>query len=245
MKSTLSPCILLISMTTLLTQCGPSEAKDVTDGVSVYVFGEDFIESGIPAEEMADGWSVNFETFQVEVDQVTVADRTFDMPTSIELAKKSDGAGHLLTSLDVPEGTHDASSYTLSNIRVRGTATRDNVTKNFDWTIDTTTRYTACETSTAVTSSSPGTFQITVHADHFFYDSLVADDPEVVFQALADADADNDGTITREELEQAGLGAYDPGSANEVDNLWTWLEAQSATLGHVDGEGHCDFELVQ
>ncbi len=45
--------------------------------------------------------------------------------------------------------------------------------------------------------------------------------------------------LTRAELEAAGIGAYDPGNA-DVDDLWAWLVAQSATLGHVDGEGHCD-----
>jgi hypothetical protein len=81
-------------------------------------------------------------------------------------------------------------------------------------------------------------FQITVHADHLFYDSLVSEEPQLLFQPLADADADQDGDITTEELGATDIGAYDPGN-EDLDDLWSFLMAQSRTLGHVDGEGHC------
>ena len=114
------------------------------------------------------------------------------------------------------------------------------MTKNFDWVFDEEVHYTECETTTSVTEGAASTFQITVHADHYFYDSLVSEDPILVFQGLADADADADGEITRAELEAADIGGLDPGSDGSVDDLWSWLVAQNATLGHVDGEGHCD-----
>jgi hypothetical protein len=60
------------------------------------------------------------------------------------------------------------------------------------------------------------------------------------FEELALADADSDGEITQAELEAAPVpGAFDTGN-DEVANLWAFLVAQSRTLGHVDGEGHCD-----
>ena len=45
---------------------------------------------------------------------------------------------------------------------------------------------------------------------------------------------------TSAELEAADIGSYDPGSDAAGNNLWSWLVAQGRTLGHVDGEGHCD-----
>ena len=128
----------------------------------------------------------------------------------------------------------------LSRAEVSGSATKDGTTKTFDWVFDGVTRYSACETTTVVPEDGAATFEITVHADHFFFDSLVADEPQVLFQALADADTDGDGVIAPDELEATDIGSYDPGSAGAVNNLWSWLVAQSQNLGHVDGEGHCD-----
>ncbi len=208
--------------------------------VSVFVYGEDFIELGIPADEMADGWSVTFDRFVVTVEDVVVGGVSMPPSEAIDISIETGGVGHSLSSAVVPAGTHTDSSFVISSVDVAGSATKDGITRTFAWVFDDPTGYAACETTTAVRDGATAEFEITVHADHFFYDSLVADEPAVVFQALADADTDADDVISRAELEAAGIGSYDPGSAGGVDNLWSWLVAQSRTLGHVDGEGHCD-----
>ena len=82
-------------------------------------------------------------------------------------------------------------------------------------------------------------FQITFHPDHLLYDSLVSQEPLLLLPALADADADVGGNIPQPGPAATDIGAYDPGSEDGVDDLWAWLLAQTRTLGHVDGEGHC------
>jgi len=82
--------------------------------------------------------------------------------------------------------------------------------------------------------------EITVRGGHLFFDSLVSDSPSVVFDTLAAADIDGDGDLSRAELEAADIGNYDPGNDDTITNLWSWVEAQSQMVGHVDGEGHCD-----
>lgn len=219
----------------------PACAGEAGEGeVEVTVYGEDFIELGIPAEAMADGWSVSFDRFDVTVGEVTVGGVEIVEAESIDLSVDTEGAGHPVGSARVPAGDHSDSSYAITRVAMQGSATKEGVTKTFDWVFEGETHYSACETTTAVSDGGAATFQVTVHADHFFYDSLVAEEPQVVFQALADADADDDGAITRAELEAADIGGYDPGSAGEVEDLWAWLVAQGGTLGHVDGEGHCD-----
>ncbi len=210
--------------------------------VTVTVYGEAFIEEGIPASEMADGWAVSFDRFLVTIDAVTVGGVQLPAAAPIDISVPTDGAGHVVGAAVVDAGAHDNSSFVITRVELAGSATKDGVDKSFEWVIDQPTRYSACETTTVVPEGDAGTFQITVHADHFFYDSLVAEEPNVVFQALADADADTDGVITEAELAATDIGAFDPGSDGAVDNLWTWLIAQSRTLGHVDGEGHCDFQ---
>jgi len=217
-----------------------SGCAEETGTVNVTVYGEDFIEKGIPAEEMADGWAVTFDKFMVTVEDVTIAGVMLPDGTPMDISSDTMGAGHAFDTAEVEAGSHTGSSFVIGNVEVAGSATKDGVTKTFAWTFEGKTQYTACEATTEVTEDTDGAFEITVHGDHFFFDSLASEDPSVVFQGLADADADGDDAITQEELAAADIGAYDPGSAGGVDNLWAWLTAQSRQLGHVDGEGHCD-----
>lgn len=224
----------------LLSGCGGEGEGDVT----VTVYGEEFIEVGIPADEMADGWAVDFERFVVGIEKIAVGGVEMTAPDPIDISVATGGAGHPIATAAVPVGAHSGSRYRITEVSLAGSATKDGVTKTFDWSFDEPTDYSACETTTLVEEGETATFEITVHADHFFYDSLVAEEPQVVFQALADADADADGIIARTELEASDLGAYDAGSGGDVQNLWAFLVAQSRSLGHVDGEGHCDARAV-
>lgn len=238
-------CLLVLAFFVVgFSSCGDEDDEDAKGegNVTVTVYGEDFIEKGIPAEEMADGWSVDFDRFVVSVGDVVVGGSASPAIDPVDISVETDGEGHPVATFALPEGSHTGSAFAITRVEMSGSAMKDGVTKTFDWVFDQNTLYSACETTTQVGDGATSIFQITVHADHFFYDSLVAEEPQVVFQALADADSDNDGAITQDDLENAGLGSYDPGSAGDVDNLWTWLIAQGRTLGHVDGEGHCDSE---
>ena len=230
--------VILAFLVTGLSACGDEAAGE--GDVTVTVYGEDFIEVGIPADDMTDGWAVTFDRFVVTVDEVLVGDVEMPAADPVDISVATDGAGHPIANAVVPPGSHTDSSFAITRVDLTGSATKDGTTKTFDWLFDQETHYSACETTTKVSDGGTATFQITVHADHFFYDSLVAEEPQLAFQALADADADDDGVTTRAELEAADIGSYDPGSAGDVNDLWTWLIAQSRTLGHVDGEGHCD-----
>lgn len=214
--------------------------EEATGNVRVHVYGESFIEDGIAAEDMNDGWSVSFDKFEVVVEDVVIGGETVSSSGPIDIAVNTDGTGHALGVASMDVGTYTNQSYVISRVSMAGSATKDGVTKTFDWVFDQKTQYTKCEATTKVTEGADAMFQVTVHADHFFYDSLVAEEPQVVFQALADADANDDGAITPDELKATDIGAYDAGSSGDVNDLWSWLIAQSRTLGHVDGEGHCD-----
>jgi hypothetical protein len=216
---------------------GGCSAED--DGaISVRAYGESFIEDGIPASAMADGWSVKFARFDVQLEDIVVAGTALSTPDPVDVSEASGGDGHELGKVTVKTGDYTEPSFTIGRVRVVGSAEKDDVTKSFDWTFRTRTVYQRCETTTMVSEAATSTFQITVHADHLFYDSLVADDPQLLFQPLADADADADAVITEAELAATDIGSYDPGN-EDVSDLWSWLVAQHRTLGHVDGEGHC------
>lgn len=231
---------LLLALPLALTlPAGCSNDAGGTSTVDVRVYGESFIEDGIPADDMSDDWAVEFSRFDVELRGIVVAGKALSDPQSIDLSVGSDGKGHEVGTLTVDTRGDGEPRFTIARVEVEGSAEQGSDTKTFSWVFDSPTRYEQCETTTQVQKNGAAKFQITVHADHFFYDSLVAADPQLLFQPLADADTDDDGEITEAELGAADIGGHDPGN-EDIDDLWTWLIAQSRTLGHVDGEGHCE-----
>jgi hypothetical protein len=103
--------------------------------------------------------------------------------------------------------------------------------------------------------------QMTLHWDHLFFDSLRLDDAEMRFDAMA-AVAEPDGSIPLENLRMQRLAdlrdadgeplldeagaplVYDPGSTPlEEPTLFHMVRVAATTIGHWNGEGHCDYEV--
>ncbi len=220
--------------------CGGDD--DQNGNVNVMAYGEEYIEAGIGADEVNDGWDIKFTSFIVTFQDVKVADKTFDGPKAVELAKKSDGKGFQVTRLeDVDGGEHKNPQYVISGLTVQGSASKNDVKKTFDWAFTDKVKYSECDAKVNVKADDSAMLQLTIHSDHLFGDSLVAEDPKLLFGPLAAADADDDGVITMAELKEAGIGAYDPGN-KDVKNLWDFLRVQAENIGHVNGEGHCKSE---
>lgn len=217
--------------------CGSTSGEGT---LQVTAYAESFVEEGIGADDMADGWSVAFERFDVSVANVSVAGVPVVVVSSVELTQPSAGTGQLLGEAQIPAGRYADASYELTRARVVGVASRGGQDKSFDWVFEERVRYSGCEALTQVRDSEASTLQLTFHADHLFGDSLVAEEPALRFQALADADANGDGRIELEELAASGLGAYDPGNDDEVQELRGWLRASARSMGHINGEAHCD-----
>ncbi len=162
-----------------LAACGDEDAGDGV--VNVTVYGESFIEDGIPADEMDDGWSVQFDRFTVTIEDVVVAGQALPDPAPVDISTPTAGAGSPLGALTVPAGAHGDASFRIARVEVEGFATAGDQSVAFDWVFDTSVHYTGCETTTTVPDGGEATFQITVHADHLFYDSLVSEEPALRF----------------------------------------------------------------
>lgn len=235
MKSRLSHWTFpLVSLASIA--CSSSSGEGT---VTVTAYGEAFIEEGVPAAEMDDAWAVEFDRFDVSIEEVSLGGETLSDIDVVDLTRASSGEGQELGTLLVPAGDHTNSSFSITRVELAGEATKGGETKSFHWVFEQSTDYDECETTTEVSAEASATFQITVHADHLFYDSLVSEEPQLLFGPLAASDANEDGEITQEELAATDIGSYDPGSEDGIDDLWTFLNAQVRTLGHVDGEGHC------
>jgi len=100
--------------------------------------------------------------------------------------------------------------------------------------------------------------QLTLHLDHFFFDSARAEEPNLRFEAWA-AVAGADRNITYAELASQSLAdlrgingmplmdgvtpvAYEPPATGlSMPTLQAFLLDQALTIGHFEGEGHCDY----
>lgn len=222
-----SPCLAT------LLGCAEGEGE-----IEVRAWGEAYIEAGIPAQAISDGWTIDFDRFEVEITDIAIAGAELEDPGTIDLTEPSGAAGQLLGRASVPAGTHANATFSLARVSLEGSASKGDVSKTFAWEFATPVRFFDCDTTTTVPTRGTGNFQITIHADHLFYDSLVSETPSLRFDPIAAADSDGDGVITGDELAMTTIGAYDPGNL-PIDDLWTFLAAQAMTMGHVDGEGHC------
>jgi len=135
------------------------------------------------------------------------------------------------------------------SLYVEGEGTRMGATVRFRWGFTHAIGYDTCTNADdlvglAVPSGGNVDAQMTIHGDHFLYDDLQSSDARLRFDAIAGADRDADGMVTLEELAMVDLTTlpstqYGGGDMARVRNLRDFVTAVSATVGHFNGEGHC------
>lgn len=252
-------------MLLVVAACSPSPGT-----YELRAWGEAFVEDGIPAAEVSDGWEIEFDELVVAVGDITVqADDRLDVEGwyVLDLTAPSDGAGQRLTEVEVT-GRMTTVSYRLGRVRgeivggnaslaqvdaltrggyglsVRGRARRGEEELAFAWDFPLDYGHT-CELGQAIASPQAGGPTLTIHADHLFLDDL-DHDPRIAFDAIALADADGDGVVVGSELAAVDITAlerYQSGSA-EIPDLWSYIGTLAGTLGHIDGEGGCTPDFV-
>lgn len=241
---------MAVASAVVMAACGDDPLAGGT--LQVMVAGRDPIEDRIAAATVSDGWSIDFARFVIVVSDVSVgksgraaafaagASRVFD------LAKPSGGLGHLLGSTDVAGGVYDRVAFGIAppragflpgnvsaaeaqamsddglSLQVEGTAQKGGESIHFEWSFTTSVTYAGCATELKVDGAS-ATATIALRGERLFTaDAASATSPTLAFQAVADADADNDGDVTFDELEDAGLAAA--------------IGARIASLGAVVGD---------
>jgi hypothetical protein len=219
---------LLLALVT--AACG---TESLEGSITSTVYGEDFIEQGIPADVFSDGWSVQFDQFLVSIGKPSttgereVGDAGFHI---VDLAQPSSGEGYALATYDAPGGFYEHHGYQLRasatatgvnvgagdvaamkaggySMWVRGSATDGAQTKTFDWPLSLSLTYADCEMGQRIDGQDL-TMQSTIHADHLFYDDAVSPEPAVAFQLIANADG-ADGSQPDDAITLAELAALD------------------------------------
>jgi hypothetical protein len=245
------------------------ESEKTYGGLSIEVWGEEFIETGIPAGEFEDGWSIVYHKFLVNINNINTSltdvsgfytlDLTKTGPFTIFSETVSTGE---IKPIEYSINPADTNSLNINietadfelmknegySVYVSGEATKDGSTISFEWGFTSSVTYENCDALNSVVEDSTSIAQLTIHGDHLFYESMVDPEAGLRFQAIVDADANNDQIITKEELQDfsgvsfQSLDNYDVPAESQIDNLWDYLSAQIETIGHIDGEGHCHIQ---
>lgn len=260
----------LLLLCTACDGADPCTASD-TGELAFTIYGEEYIEESVPAEAFVDGWTVTFERFLLHVSELAakhdVCEDEFRDSTGrlFNLAQGSGGKGHPVLTAQVLPGSYSEAEYRLGpaeagtqlgnassedqtlmvdngwSMYAEGTASRGSEVITFAWGYATDTTYGPCAADALVAEGDIDRVELTIHADHLFYDMLFAEDPNVAFDLIASADADGDGHVTRAELAATSIltqARYQVGSTG-IEDLDAYVSAQTQTLGHINGEGHC------
>ncbi|WP_437752810.1 hypothetical protein [Sorangium sp. So ce1389] len=155
-----------------LAGCGDDGASG-TGSVAFSTWGEGYIEQEIPAADLADGWSIQYQKFLFVLRNVTVADREGDvgarMQGSILFDHTKAGAKPVVTFDDLEARPWERVSYEIgpvdadtalegateedralmleagASVHVEATARNGDVEKRLDWTFSLATRYADCK----------------------------------------------------------------------------------------------------
>lgn len=254
------PLVLIAPL--LLAACGSGEWSATT-------WGEEYIEEGIPSGEFADSCSATFDQFYVVLDDVALLDGNDEAVSDEQPAMVFDltqTGPHDLFSSEVPATYFDTVRYAVRpasdavagnvsdevvsamaghSVHATGSLTCGEDTITFDWIFDTDTTYLCEPDDLTIPNGGTATTELTIHGDHFFYDGLENPDAEVRGQLIVDADADEDGSVTHAELAAVSIAptGYSVGQYSDVTDLDQFITFLTRTLGHVDGEGHCQVNL--
>jgi hypothetical protein len=257
-----SRLISLPSLALLLGACAEDPGQST---LRVTAYGEEFIEDRIPADVLVDGWEIDFHRFLVAISEVEADGEPLAGAFVIDLTQASGGEGHELGTLRLPAEGNASLAFRVAPVSeatpvsatdddvstlvdagaslwVEGQATKAGQTVSFGWPFTTDTRYVECRSTAVLVEGQEAHSQLTIHADHLFYDDLDSEEPNVAFDLVAAADVDMSGEVEAEELRAldiTGESRYQVGS-RDITDLWGFIAAQTGTLGHIDGEGHCE-----
>jgi len=152
------------------------------------------------------------------------------------------------------------------SVYLEATATKGDQTRTLAWGLDMNVLNARCVAGDGtdglvVATGGVTEAQLTLHWDHLFFDSLVLDEAEMRFDAMA-AVAEPDGSVPLDALDAQRLAdlrdaagdplvdadgepvVYDPGSeALPEPTLFHHVRSAATTVGHFQGEGHCDYVI--
>ena len=251
--------------------------------------GDTAVEAGFAGSDLVDGWAITFSRFLVNVGGVaigeeaasviTLGDGAFALVDQVHSGQKivavaNDVAARAWPAFSFSVRPARASSLVgdgaltadLARMRalgasllVQGSASKDGVTKSFEWPFTQTVVYENCQVTAGgrtvrgltIGEGAATDVELTIRAQPFFEDNLGTLRPNLRFEPFAAADRDNDGIVTLTELAAVNLrdvrtrfGNYATGGASEIVTLADYLRAQAVRVGAFRGVGTCQARRV-
>lgn len=169
----MKPNRLALSLIALCVTACSNDDSEGSGKVEFSTWGEEYIEQGIPADDVEDGWSIRYRKFLVVIGSVRIADASGAVGSEMKTSKLFDmtkpGVKPVVTFDGVPAKAWTHVSYRVSpisgdsalagaseadkqlmasggfSIYVDAVATKAGATKTFSWGFRTDTLYDRCE----------------------------------------------------------------------------------------------------
>jgi hypothetical protein len=144
---------------------------------------------------------------------------------------------------------------------IEARATRGMRTVRLSWRFSEGWRYRACEgpetrpgRGAVVASGGSTVLALSIHGDHWWWQTLGQEGSPVRFDPIANADTamapyqgNGDGEVTLEECDRVGLALVPPADGvfnplGRATTLGAYLRQSTGTNGHIDGDGVCAAE---
>ena len=160
-----------VALTIVLAGCG--DADEGTGNVGFSTWGEEYIEEGIPADDVEDAWAIHYDKFLVNIGHVVVADdggaKVAEMPGSKLFDHTKAGVKAVTAFSNLPARAYTHVSYEIApateqaetanvsdadkalmitngySAYVEAMANKGGVTKKYAWGFTTTTLYDRCQ----------------------------------------------------------------------------------------------------
>jgi len=233
----------------LLAACAQADLP-----MNFVAWGEDAAAEGIPASAFVDGWEVTFSEVAIGFGHIHLTNPNngnefaeSDEEQVVELAGEASPVA--MRAINTVSGRQDL-TFELSEIEAGethhfvGEGTLGDQTVGFNLHFDVPVVYDLCtngaDGSQGIVGEENGTVELTAHLEHLFFNSLGTEEAQLAFQAIADADANMDGTVTNDEL--AAVSVDDIGyetSGADVANLDEFIAYALIPAIHLNGGGVC------
>lgn len=190
----------------------------------------------------SDDWEVQFEKLAVSVREVKLAGLALSNSRELDFTAAPGTVLELGEGM-VSSGQHTHAAFTMERLVIAGTASKEGVSKHFDWQLEQPTEYVRCANQTRVAADESATLTLVVEPGQLFRNSIASAEPTLLFQAVADADRNDDGEVEGDELwEVPPIAGFDLGDERRISTFWEYMEALVKRVGHVDDDVQCEVE---
>ncbi len=253
----------LISLVLVLSLASCMADEDTVE-LTITLNGSEYLANGIPATATADGYTIEFSRFLINLGPLAVAEE-WSVPPVLEVTadriwEVSDSDPLQVVSGQVPSAAYQAVTYQIAparstsvsgnviaadvdfmregafSIYLEGQGSNGVSLKRFRWGFRSATVYEQCPSAPVETDGSEAVVPIKIRGEQLFCDDVTGTGCQFRFAEIAAADKDGDDQVTIKELLSTSTADLPDHHPGEqfLPTLWDFMTQLSTTIGCVN-----------